>query len=222
MHRAYHEAAFVLRIPKSAVVWRQLWNSSIELQHVQLGSKAIQALAGALRCPGAKYSYLGLMSTGVDAAALAEVLDAVSSNPGLGLTQLNLGGNRFGVSGGEAVAGFFEEAKAAAAEVEEESETEEDEDEAVSKAAGTEGVRTAGGGHTGLSCFKSTTATIRVRSTYTNFGEPCGVTRSSRRLRSATTSCRWGVQHSIASQPHSHTNCCVLFSRFAAGAVQLH
>jgi len=115
-HRAYNEAAFALSIPKSANVWRQLWNSSIELQHCQLGSKGIRALAGALRCEGARCSYLGLMGTGMDAAALTDVLDAISCNPGLGLTQFNLGCNQLGVGGGAALAEFCEEAKAAAKE----------------------------------------------------------------------------------------------------------
>lgn len=61
IHRAYRETAFALRIPKSATVWRQLWSSSIELQYCQLGSKGVRALAGALRCEGARCSYLGLM-----------------------------------------------------------------------------------------------------------------------------------------------------------------
>ena len=76
VHRAYHESAFVLRIPKSAVVWRQLWNTSVELQHVYLGSKGIKALAGALRCPAARCAYLGLMGTGMDTVAVVELLDA--------------------------------------------------------------------------------------------------------------------------------------------------
>lgn len=110
VHRAYHETTFVLRIPKSATVWHQLWNSSIELQHCQLGSKGIRAVAGALRCKSARCSYLGLMGTGMDSVALQEVLDAISSNHGLGLTQLNLGCNELGVSGGEVLAAFFEQA----------------------------------------------------------------------------------------------------------------
>jgi hypothetical protein len=75
------------------------------------------------------------MGTGMDAVALAEVLRAISSNPGLGLTQLNLGCNQLGVSGGEALAAFFEEAKAAAAAAAKE-EAAEEEGEAIGEGGG--------------------------------------------------------------------------------------
>ena len=48
------------------------------------------------------------MDNGVDAAALERLLRATENNPDLGLTQLDLGGNRFSGAGVGVLASYFE------------------------------------------------------------------------------------------------------------------